>query len=159
MLSFKAGLLNSEWHREWSPWDGPHPPVRLPLISHWRDQHTRFQEDKLVINVTIWTPEMWPSCYFIKWMLGLAPRVSLPIQTHPYSRHFGEAFINSLINSNFVMLKAGYAANCCVGSFHVLHMWDHRSHYIIGYSGKPCSPETVSEVINFNLFLGEHTPR
>ena len=42
-------------------------------------------------------PEMRTSCYSMKWTLGLAPTISLSIQTHPYSGHFGTKFIDSLV--------------------------------------------------------------
>ena len=42
------------------------------------------------LYIIIRIPEMRTPCYSIKLTLGLAPAVSLPIQTHPYSRHFGE---------------------------------------------------------------------
>ena len=45
---------------------------------------------------TIRTPEMRTARYSIKRTLGLAPTVSPPIQTHPYSGHFGNKFVDSL---------------------------------------------------------------
>jgi hypothetical protein len=46
---------------------------------------------------TIRTPEMRTPRYSVKRTLGLAPTVSLPIQTHPHSGHFGEKFVDSLV--------------------------------------------------------------
>ena len=42
-------------------------------------------------------PEMWTPRYSVKRTLGLAPMVSLPIQTHPYSEQFGTNFVDSLV--------------------------------------------------------------
>ena len=46
---------------------------------------------------TIRPPEMWTPRYSVKRTLGLAPTVPLPIQTHPYSRHFGNKIVESLV--------------------------------------------------------------
>ena len=42
---------------------------------------------------TIRTPEMWPPHYSVKQTLYMAPTVSLPIQTHPYSGRFANKFV------------------------------------------------------------------
>jgi hypothetical protein len=46
---------------------------------------------------TIGTPEMRPPRYSDKWTLAMAPTVSLPIQTHPHSGHFGKKYVDSLV--------------------------------------------------------------
>ena len=46
---------------------------------------------------TIRIPKMWPPRYSVKRTLVLAPIVSLPIQTHPHSRYFGEKFVDLLV--------------------------------------------------------------
>ena len=47
--------------------------------------------------------------YSLKRTLGLAPTVSPPIQTHPYSRHFGTNFVDSLVIKQ-QELEARYSA-------------------------------------------------
>ena len=42
-------------------------------------------------------PEMRTPRYSVKRTLGLAPTVSPPIQTHPYSGHFGNKIVDSLV--------------------------------------------------------------
>ena len=46
---------------------------------------------------TIRPPEMWTPRPSIQQTLGLVPMVSLPIQTHPHSGHFGNKFVDSLV--------------------------------------------------------------
>ena len=42
-------------------------------------------------------PEMRTPHYSVKQTLGLAPAVPPPIQTHPYSGHYGNKIIDSLV--------------------------------------------------------------
>ena len=56
---------------------------------------------------TIRTPEMQTTHYSIKRTLDMAPTVSSPIQTHPYSGHFGNKFVDSLAKQN-KELEASY---------------------------------------------------
>ena len=52
------------------------------------------------------TPEMRTPRYSIEWTLGLAPTVSLPIQTYPYNRHFDEKSVDSLVKQTARRTKA-----------------------------------------------------
>ena len=69
-------------------------------------------------------------------MLGLAPTVSPPIQTHdhPYSGHFGKKYVDSLVRLMARITKASFSARSAtlfVSNFCVLYLGGHRSHYII----------------------------
>ena len=48
------------------------------------------------IFIDLHAPEMRTRRYSIKWMLGLAPTVSLPTQSYPHSGHFGNKTVDSL---------------------------------------------------------------
>ena len=50
MLCFKAVWRSSGWLRGWSLWDDPHRPVLWPLTSLLRDRHTRYPDDRWVMN-------------------------------------------------------------------------------------------------------------
>ena len=52
------------------------------------------------------TPEMRTPRYSVKRTLGLAPTVSPPIQTHPYSGHFDEKSVDSLVKQTARRAKA-----------------------------------------------------
>ena len=41
--------------------------------------------------------EMQTAHYSVKWTLGMAPTISPPIQTRPYSGHFANKFVDSLV--------------------------------------------------------------
>ena len=103
--------------------------------------HNATSIDLIIIRTLMWSP-----CYCIKQTLGLPPIVSLSIQTHLHRICLSK----KIRLTKWQELKASYSTTSALklqtsvlvalSSFHVLHLWGHRSHSIIGYSSKPHPP-------------------
>ena len=92
----------------------PHPPLtdtpemQPPMIM----RTLRLVQNAISIDLhTIRTPQMWTPCYSVKRTLGLAPIVSPSIQTHRYSGHFGNKFVDSLVKKKNYRLARVLQAN------------------------------------------------
>ena len=103
------------------------PSIIRTLCSVWNAISTDLHTNR--------SPEMRTPRYSIKRTLGLAPAVSLPIQTHPYSGQFGTNFIDLLVKQT----ARSYARNTnfSVSNYHVPHLRGHRSYCIIDFSDRP----------------------
>ena len=72
---------------------------------------------------------------FCKVDTWLGPNGIPPIQTHPYSGHFGTNFVDSHKQHEeleAIVPKHARTTNLTVSNCHVSHSWGHRVYYIIG---------------------------